>query len=756
MSITNWLWTKLIRYLARSRGFLDPIRLLSRLDRLSQPSEVRAPLELLRAGAVFHARGLINARVIQNNLDWIWPYWVKRQFDPADESFLPRGFTASHVNLTHRNWTAIGMPDSDTMPIVDPRGLLTPFFDGWSIDTAFVGDNGTSVFPSQSEQVQQTLSLADGFLGIRTVIERKEVEMHTYAHVERAAETDVCYLQARATGEDGWLVVSLRPFNPEGISFVNTVELLADREGWEIDGKTRLRFNRCPEQHAVSNYKSGDVLICLVDSEKGTEVKCKAGLATAAAMFRVERGSNEVVEVCVDLSQDKECDGVVSGVETAGWSDALEGLCQIDIPNNRWKELFENALRSVILHSPKEVYPGPYTYKRFWFRDAAYILNGLMSVGAVDRAERALDQFSDRQRIGGYFHSQDGEWDSNGEALWVMNRFCELTGSQPKQEWKDAVIRGAKWIDRKRCSQEIDEDHAGLLPAGFSAEHFGNNDYYYWDDFWSIAGLRGAARMCEKWAEQEKADHFREIAESLETAIERSLSRTSDRRTHQGVPASPYRRMDGAAVGIMVASYPLQIWSAEDDRILDTIEYLREECFLDGAFFHHVMHSGVNAYLTLHIAQALLRAGDMQFYSMAERIGELASPTGQWPEAIHPHTDGGCMGDGQHIWAASEWIMMLRNMFVREEGKQIILASGVPEEWLQSGETLRLGPTFTRQGPISVEIDAGDEAAEIRLDGQWRDESFPIEVRLPAASKTVKAEGPTQTITVPLKTEGRE
>ena len=29
------------------------------------------------------------------------------------------------------------------------------------------------------------------------------------------------------------------------------------------------------------------------------------------------------------------------------------------------------ALRTVLLLSPREIYAGPYTYKRFWFRDAA-------------------------------------------------------------------------------------------------------------------------------------------------------------------------------------------------------------------------------------------------------------------------------------------------------------------------------------------------------------------------------------------------
>ena len=101
---------------------------------LRQPSEVQEPIELLRAGVLFHARGIVNTKAIQHNLDWVWPYWVERQFDPDDVSFIPRAFSFSHINLTHRNWTAIGLPELAIYPIVDPRGLVTPLHDGWSID----------------------------------------------------------------------------------------------------------------------------------------------------------------------------------------------------------------------------------------------------------------------------------------------------------------------------------------------------------------------------------------------------------------------------------------------------------------------------------------------------------------------------------------------------------------------------------------------------------------------------------------------
>ncbi len=89
-------WKYIVRKAARNFGIIDPAAWLGRVRQFSQPSEVQEPIELLRAGIVFHARGLVNTKAIQHNLDWVWPYWVERQFDPNDVSFVPRVFVQSY------------------------------------------------------------------------------------------------------------------------------------------------------------------------------------------------------------------------------------------------------------------------------------------------------------------------------------------------------------------------------------------------------------------------------------------------------------------------------------------------------------------------------------------------------------------------------------------------------------------------------------------------------------------------------------
>ena len=160
-------------------------------------------------------------------------------------------------------------------------------------------------------------------------------------------------------------------------------------------------------------------------------------------------------------------------------------------------------------------------------------------------------------------------------------------------------------------------------------------------------------------------------------------------------------------------------------------------CFLHGGFFQDVIHSGINAYLTLDIAQTLLRAGDARYRDLIEAVARLASPTGQWPEAIHPQSGGGCMGDGQHGWAAAEWVMMIRNCFVREEGERLVIGSGLFAEWLDADEGVSFGPTLTPWGPVTVRITHEGESPSLSIDAKWRESPPHVDVEIPRFRKLV-------------------
>ncbi|MDH3439095.1 MAG: hypothetical protein OEN48_19225, partial [Betaproteobacteria bacterium] len=111
----------------------------------------------------------------------------------------------------------------------------------------------------------------------------------------------------------------------------------------------------------------------------------------------------------------------------------------------------------------------------------------------------------------------------------------------------------------------------------------------------------------------------------------------------------------------------------------------------------------------------------------------------------HPRTRGGCMGDGQHIWAAAEWVLMVRNCLLREEGDRLIVGSGIAPHWLQDDAIISFGPAPSAFGSVSLEIaakaGAAGRRARVSWSGDWHTQAPAVEVRLPGLKPIMTAPG---------------
>ncbi|HEX2959312.1 MAG TPA: hypothetical protein VHO70_20935 [Chitinispirillaceae bacterium] len=718
MRLKWFVWKYILSFAAQSQGFPDPIGLVERLNRFAQPSEVLAPLELIRAGALFQARGLINSQVIQHNLDWVWPYWAERQFDPLDASFIPRAFSLSHTNLTHRNWTATGLPGDSNLILVDPRGLVTPFHNSWSIDCWIISNNVPVIVPSKMKEVIQQVSYELGHsIDSNFFYQGNQLQQRVYLEITDAKDADCCIDYLATLNQHGTVIITVRPYNPEGISFIHSIHPVCSQQGMIINKSNLLHFESLPEKMIFSNYRSGDVFHHInsdvSSAEKG--IYCSAGLATGAALFPVQPGKPVAIKLRIPLTPNNIYTIRKSVCSVSGrdrWKNVLNNTCTCVFPYKRYQELFEAAVHTLLLHSSDTVYAGPFTYKRFWFRDTAFILQSLLFMGKIDQCGKIVESFFRYQKPDGYFQSQEGEWDSNGQVLWSLLNYCECAGLTPQPQWQDSIRKAALWITNKRIKNRRSSFY-GLLPSGFSAEHLGPNDYYYWDDFWGVAGLFSASTLIKMYGNNSLSVDFRTDGLHFLKTLLSSITRTVTKKI---MPSSPNRRPDSSAVGSLVSSYPLQLLSPGNQYITATSNYLFENCCINNALYHDISHSGINPYLSLHIAQSFLRNFDSRYAFIADAICTIASPTGQWPEAVHPQLGTGCMGDGQHIWAAAEWMMIMKNIFIREETNFdiVYLCSGIIRDHLLTCKTLSIGPVVSRYGVFTISIQTHADFVEVQ------------------------------------------
>jgi hypothetical protein len=163
------------------------------------------------------------------------------------------------------------------------------------------------------------------------------------------------------------------------------------------------------------------------------------------------------------------------------------------------------------------------------------------------------------------------------------------------------------------------------------------------------------------------------------------------------------------------------------------VDFLVEHWARDGFFYQPIIHTGGNAYLTVQLARALQCLGDRRWLDLFAGVRAHASPTCTWPEASHPRTGGGCMGDGDHGWACAEVLALIRLALVRDQGEQILLLPNAPESWWADGP-LGLTCAPTPAGRLTFELKpAGLGTHELvwSLDRKGLHSSWPLVLVLP-------------------------
>jgi len=71
------------------------------------------------------------------------------------------------------------------------------------------------------------------------------------------------------------------------------------------------------------------------------------------------------------------------------------------------------------------------------------------------------------------------------------------------------------------------------------------------------------------------------------------------------------------------------------------------------------------------------------------------------------------MGDGDHGWAAAEFLNLVRDMLVREERGQLLLLSGAPENWFHVGAVMDVVAAPTLHGLVSFHVEIGKRSLTV-------------------------------------------
>jgi hypothetical protein len=102
------------------------------------------------------------------------------------------------------------------------------------------------------------------------------------------------------------------------------------------------------------------------------------------------------------------------------------------------------------------------------------------------------------------------------------------------------------------------------------------------------------------------------------------------------------------------------------------------------------------------------------------------------------------MGDGDHGWAAAEFLNLTRDVLVREERGALLLLSGAPPTWFRPGASMGVDDAPTLHGTVSFQVALAEDSLAVEWSCRRRphQDPAPLTLCLPLAlGRSLRAAG---------------
>jgi hypothetical protein len=390
---------------------------------------------------------------------------------------------------------------------------------------------------------------------------------------------------------------------------------------------------------------------------------------------------------------------------------------------------YERTLRTAVAHilihrDGPRIQPGSRNYERSWIRDGALTSSALLQMGFADEVVAFLRWYAPQQRedgavpccIDGRGPDFTPEHDAPGEFVFLVAETWRFTRDRRllREMWPH-VVRAVAFIDALR-QQRIGPGweapgklpYRGLLPESISHEGYAKRPVHsYWDDLFALRGLRDAAFLAAEVGDAERARSYGDLAQEFHRDLLASYAAAMELHGLDRLPASvELGDFDptSTAIALTTGGDPADL---PQPALARTFELYVQE--LDRRRSGRLARDAYAPY-ELRIADALVRLGrrDDAAHLLAFVLADRRPPAwNQWPEILwRDPARAEFLGDLPHGWIASTFVHALRTALVYERASDhsLVLAAGVPAEWLAKGEPLRVQGLPTHHGLLDYEL----------------------------------------------------
>ena len=641
----------------------------------------------------------------------------------------PRGDYPRYLLGEQTYWTPVGVSDGATCALINEEGMVEVDRGTFSIEPFLFTDGRLVTWAD----VAVSQELERGHLPIPSSVWHGDgLGLRTTAFAARCGDRPVLFVRYRVesgTPRRVTLFAAVRPFQvtPSWQAFgeLGGVSLIHD-----LDASTaRVRVN---DTRTVIPLVAADGVGVTAFEQGGITEHLRSGTLPPRTRVRDERGyGSGALRFDLDLAPASPRDvylAIPFGTTPADGADALppgtNGPGVLGAVRREWEEKlgrvairvaprwqhWVDTMRSAIAHvlvnrDGAALQPGPRRYTRAWIRDGAIMAAALLRTGCAAEAAEFVRWYATYQAADGtvpcVVDRSGPDWlvehDSHGELIFAVADCFRFTGDRAfLDELWPHVERAARHIEALRATRldpafETPEKRAfrGLLPESASHEGYLSHPVHaYWDDFWAVRALGDAAHLAGARGDAALAERLLASRNDFRASIRESIATTITTRKIDYVPGSvEWADFDPTATANAISLLGETALMPPAALARTFAEYL--------AGFRRRTHNEIDwanytAY-EVRIVGALVHLGER---AAANELGEFLlgdqrpPAWNQWPEiSWRDPRSPGHIGDVPHAWIAAEYVLAFRSMlaYEREEDQALVVASGIPDAWLDDG-----------------------------------------------------------------------
>lgn len=575
-----------------------------------------------------------------------------------------------------------------------------------------------------------------------------------------------------------------------GVARVDRITLDESNRVIEVDGR-HVDLGEAPHAFGSTMFDEGDITSFMgrgqIPQHRSVIDSEHAASAAAEYRFRLDPAQSHSWALAVPCSQDSEEQmeiarpllNVTDPVEyvrlrqQAVADDWRQTTSTFDLVLPAEEADIADTIRSTLAYilinrDGAAIQPGSRSYERSWIRDGSLTTAALLRFGLQQQASEFVDWYStylfDSGKVPCVVDRRGPdpvpENDSHGQYIMAVMNVYRFTGDKDflRKHWPhvEKAVAYIEALRAQRMTAEYSNPHTtathqepskpavsmhafcGLMPESISHEGYSAKPMHsYWDDFFTLQGLKDAAEIARVLDEGAEAKHYQELANDFAGTLYDSIGLAMQAHDIDYIPGC-VELGDFDATSTTVALWPC----GELDRLprpaLDDTFDLYWERFLRRRDDPSFQWTDYTPYELRCVGSLVLlgkadRANEALEFFMS---GRRPLPWNQWPEVVYrvPRT-ARFIGDLPHTWCGSDFLNSVRLMLLweREADEALVLLAGVPESWV-STEPIGFQRMPTYGGWVSCTMaraEAGSDRLVAHLEGTCPVPSGGIRVTSP-------------------------